>query len=49
MQISNFDYFRELDGNVEFEIAFDDMRWISVFNQRDKLSLETVFSALSRL
>lgn len=49
MQISNFDYFRELDGNMEFETAFDDMQRIYVFNERDKLSLETVFSALSRL
>ena len=49
MQIANFDYFRGLDGNKEFEIAFDEMQRIYVFNEQDKLSKETVSAAISKL
>ena len=49
MQIANFDYFRGLDGNKEFEIAFDEMQRIYVFNEQDKLSRETVSAAISKL
>lgn len=49
MQIANFNYFRELGGNKEFEIAFDEMQRIYVFNEQDKLSKETVSSAISKL
>ena len=49
MQIANFDYFRGLDGNKEFESAFDEMQRIYVFNEQDKLSRETVSAAISKL
>ena len=49
MQIANFDYFRGLDGNKEFESAFDEMQRIYVFNEQDKLSRKTVSAAISKL
>lgn len=49
MQIVNFDYFKGLAGNKEFEIAFDEMQRIYVLNKQDKLSKETVIAAISKL
>ncbi len=49
MQIANFDYFKGLAGNKEFEIAFDGMQRIYVLNKQDKLSKETVIAAISKL
>ena len=49
MQIANFDYFKGLAGNKEFEIAFDEMQRIYVLNKQEKLSKETVISAISKL
>lgn len=49
MQIANFDYFKGLAGNKEFETAFNEMQRIYVFNEQDKLSKETVIAAISKL
>lgn len=49
MQIVDFDYFNGLSGNKEFETAFDEMQRIYVFNEKDKLSKETVSAAVSKL
>lgn len=49
MQIANFDYFKGLAGNKEFETAFNEMQRIYVFNEQDKLSRETVSAAISKL
>lgn len=49
MQIANFDYFKGLAGNKEFEISFDGMQRIYVLNKQDRLSKETVIAAISKL
>lgn len=49
MKISNFDYFKRLSGSKEFEATFEEMQRIYVLNKKDKLTMESVNSAISKL
>lgn len=48
-EIANFEYFRGLQGNREFDAKFKEMQQIYVFNKNDVIAEETVIAAITRL
>ena len=49
MRIADFSYFRELDGNSDFETAFERMQRVYVFAEKDRLSVGAALDAVSEL
>ena len=49
MRVADFAYFDELKSTKEFEVKFNEMQKIYVFDKNDELTIDVVLKAIDEL